>query len=154
MATRLRDRAAHATGAASEVLAATAALAQDRAWLGAAEKRIKDGAPAVTAVGAAVEQFVDMFTQLGGLMAERVTDLRDIRDRVIAELSGLPEPGVPLPDIPSILCAEDLAPADTAGLDPEPRRRPCHHVGRADEPHRDHRQAAWHPVCRRRRGTR
>ena len=59
-----------------------------------------------------------MFTQLGGLMAERVTDLRDIRDRVIAELSGMPEPGVPLPDIPSILCAEDLAPADTAGLDP------------------------------------
>ena len=52
-------------------------------------------------------------------MAERVTDLRDIRDRVIAELSGLPEPGVPLPDVPSILCAEDLAPADTAGLDPK-----------------------------------
>ena len=59
-----------------------------------------------------------MFTQLGGLMAERVTDLRDVRDRVIAELSGLPEPGVPVPDVPSILCAEDLAPADTAGLDP------------------------------------
>nr|MDT0525566.1 PEP-utilizing enzyme [Streptomyces sp. DSM 41633] len=67
----------------------------------------------------AVDQFVDLFTQLGGLMAERVTDLRDIRDRVIAELSGLPEPGVPLPEVPSILCAEDLAPADTAGLDPQ-----------------------------------
>src|SRR5690349_2448318 len=118
VANRLRDRAGHATGAASEVLAATAALAQDRAWLGAAEKRIKEGTPAVSAVVAAVEQFVDMFTQLGGLMAERVTDLRDIRDRVIAELSGLPEPGVPLPELPSILCAEDLAPADTAGLDP------------------------------------
>ena len=70
------------------------------------------------AVVAAVDQFVDLFTQLGGLMAERVTDLRDIRDRVIAELSGLPEPGVPLPDVPSVLLAEDLAPADTAGLDP------------------------------------
>jgi phosphotransferase system enzyme I (PtsI) len=119
VATRLRDRAAHATGAASEVLAATATLAQDRAWLGAAEKRIKDGMPAVPAVVAAVEQFVDTFTKLGGLMAERVTDLRDIRDRVVAELSGLPEPGVPVPEVPSILCAEDLAPADTAGLDPE-----------------------------------
>lgn len=118
VATRLRDRAAHATGAASEVLAATATLAQDRAWLGAAEKRIAAGAPAVRAVTEAVDQFVELFTQLGGLMAERVTDLRDIRDRVIAELSGLPEPGVPLPDVPSILCAEDLAPADTAGLDP------------------------------------
>jgi phosphotransferase system enzyme I (PtsI) len=119
VANRLRDRAAHATGAASEVLAATATLAQDRAWLGAAEKRIKEGMPAVRAVTAAVEQFVAMFTQLGGLMAERVTDLKDIRDRVIAELSGLPEPGVPLPATPSILCAEDLAPADTAGLDPK-----------------------------------
>jgi phosphoenolpyruvate-protein phosphotransferase (PTS system enzyme I) len=119
VSTRLRDRAAHATGAASEVLAATATLAQDRAWLAAAEKRIKDGTPAQPAVVQAVEQFVAMFTQLGGLMAERVTDLQDIRDRVIAELSGLPEPGVPLPDVPSILCAEDLAPADTAGLDPK-----------------------------------
>ncbi len=118
VASRLRDRAAHATGAASEVLAATATLAQDRAWLGAAEKRITEGAPAVRAVAGAVEQFADMFTKLGGLMAERVTDLRDIRDRVIAELKGLPEPGVPVPAVPSILCAEDLAPADTAGLDP------------------------------------
>lgn len=118
VATRLRDRAAHATGAASEVLAATATLAQDRAWLGAAEKRIATGAPAVRAVTEAVAQFVDLFTKMGGLMAERVTDLRDIRDRVVAELSGLPEPGVPLPATPSILCAEDLAPADTAGLDP------------------------------------
>ncbi|MGB7359904.1 MAG: phosphoenolpyruvate--protein phosphotransferase, partial [Mycobacterium sp.] len=119
VATRLRERAAHATGVASEVLAATATLAQDRAWLGATEKRIKEGAPAVRAVVGAVDQFVDMFTKMGGLMAERVTDLRDIRDRVIAELNGLPEPGVPVPDKPSVLCAEDLAPADTAGLDPK-----------------------------------
>ncbi len=118
VANRLRERAAHATGAASEVLAATATLAQDRAWLGAAEKRITSGVPAVRAVVEAVDQFIDLFTQVGGLMAERVTDLKDIRDRVIAELRGLPEPGVPLPAVPSILCAEDLAPADTAGLDP------------------------------------
>ena len=118
VATRLRDRAAHATGAASEVLAATATLAPDRAWLGAAEKRIGSGSPATRAVHEAVAQFADLFTKMGGLMAERVTDLQDIRDRVVAELSGLPEPGVPVPDVPSILCAEDLAPADTAGLDP------------------------------------
>jgi phosphotransferase system enzyme I (PtsI) len=119
VAGRLKDRAAHATGAASEVLAATAMLAQDRAWLGAAEKRINQGEPAVRATVEAVAQFTDLFTQMGGLMAERVTDLRDIRDRVVAELSGLAEPGVPVPDVPSVLCAEDLAPADTAGLDPE-----------------------------------
>ncbi|GAA3182095.1 hypothetical protein GCM10020255_076600 [Rhodococcus baikonurensis] len=66
---------------------------------------------------AATEQFVVLFTKVGGVMAERVTDLEDIRDRVIAELSGLPEPGVPMPETPSVLCADDLAPADTAGLD-------------------------------------
>lgn len=118
VADRLRDRAAHATGVAAEVLAATAQLAQDKAWLAAARKRIAVGDPAERATHQAVAQFADLFTKMGGLMAERVTDLQDIRDRVTAELRGLPEPGVPVPSTPSILCAEDLAPADTAGLDP------------------------------------
>jgi phosphotransferase system enzyme I (PtsI) len=117
VADRLRARAGHATGVASEVLATTATLAQDRAWLADAEKRISAGTPAVQAVAGAIDKIAAMFTQLGGMMAERVTDLRDVRDRVIADLSGLPEPGVPVPDVPSILCAEDLAPVDTAGLD-------------------------------------
>ena len=117
VAQRLRDRAATATGAAAEVLGATAQLATDRAWLAAAEKAIGSGMSAVSATVAAATQFIEMFTKMGGLMAERVTDLKDIRDRVVAELAGLPEPGVPVPSEPSILCAEDLAPADTAGLD-------------------------------------
>lgn len=118
VAQQLRERAAAATGAAAKVLEATALLAQDRAWLGSAENAIKAGQPAVRATAQAVTQFIEMFTKMGGLMAERVTDLKDIRDRVIAALVGLPEPGVPDPVEPSILCAEDLAPADTAGLDP------------------------------------
>jgi phosphotransferase system enzyme I (PtsI) len=61
---------------------------------------------------------MDMFSALGGLMAERVTDVRDVRDRIVAELTGQGEPGVPSPDVPSVLLADDLAPADTAGLDP------------------------------------
>src|SRR6185312_6059031 len=119
VAGRLRNRAERATGAASEVLAATAGLAQDPALLAAAQERIAQGYPAVRATVQAIAQFTDHFTRIGGLMAERVTDLHDIRDRLIAELSGLPEPGVPLPARPSILCAPDLAPADTACLDPE-----------------------------------
>lgn len=118
VADRLRARAAKASGAAAEVLATTATLAQDRAWASSTEKRIAAGMSAVGAVVATADQFVEMFTRMGGLMAERVADLRDIRDRVIAELRGLPEPGVPVPDVPSVLFAEDLAPADTAGLDP------------------------------------
>ena len=158
VADRLRERAAHATGSASEVLAATAQLAQDRAWLGESEKWIRMGTPAVRATAEAVEKFADMFTKMGGLMAERVTDLRDIRDRVIAQLSGLPEPGVPVPDVPSILLAEDLAPADTAGLDPALIVGLATSLGGPDQPHRDHRAAVGDSVrggdrrARRRRG--
>lgn len=119
VAQRLRDRASQATGAASEVLAATAGLASDKAWLADADKRISAGLPATNAITAATEKFIAMFTKLGGLYAERVTDLQDVRDRVLAELAGTPEPGVPQPDSPAVLLADDLAPADTAGLDPK-----------------------------------
>ncbi|MFZ2174826.1 MAG: putative PEP-binding protein [Rhodococcus sp. (in: high G+C Gram-positive bacteria)] len=118
VAQRLRERAAAVSGAAAEVLQANAAMATDRGWLGAAQKLIAAGTPADEAAVEATEQFVVLFTRMGGLMAERVTDLRDIRDRVVSELAGLPEPGIPVPVEPSILCATDLAPADTAGLDP------------------------------------
>ena len=54
----------------------------------------RSAAPEVLTVipAPATEQFAAMFAKLGGIMAERITDLRDIRDRVIAELAGLPEP--------------------------------------------------------------
>ncbi|AZG44162.1 Phosphoenolpyruvate-protein phosphotransferase [Gordonia insulae] len=100
------------------MLSATAGLAEDRGWVGAASALIAKGTAAPAAAVAATEQFAAMFTKLGGLMAERVTDLNDVRDRVVAELLGVPEPGVPEPDVPSVLLADDLAPADTAGLDP------------------------------------
>jgi len=118
VADRLATRAAAATGVSAEVLAATAGLAADRGLLSAVEQRIEAGAPAEMATVAAAQQFVEMFTALGGLMAERATDVRDVRDRVVAELTGQGEPGVPAPEVPSVLLADDLAPADTAGLDP------------------------------------
>src|SRR5680860_284883 len=116
VADRLADRASAATGAAAEVLTATAGLARDKGLRSAVTKRLNAGDTLLVALGAAVDQFASLFTQMGGLMAERVTDLRDIEKRVTAELVGAPEPGVPTPDEPSILFAEDLAPADTAGL--------------------------------------
>lgn len=118
VANRFADRASTATGVASEVLGATAALARDRGWSRAATKLINAGTSAEGATTQAIGQFVAQFEKLGGLMAERTTDLKDIRNRVVAELMGLPEPGVPKPTSPVILCADDLAPADTAGLDP------------------------------------
>src|SRR4051795_12895266 len=113
----LAARAAQASGAAAEVLTATSGLARDKGLRAAVKKRLTAGDSLLTAVDAAVEQFAGIFTQMGGLMAERVTDLRDVERRMIARLVGEPEPGVPVPDRASVLVAEDLAPADTAGLD-------------------------------------
>ncbi len=118
VADRLAARAGAATGVSAEVLSATAGLARDRGLLAAVEQRIDAGSPAAVATVAAAQQFVDLFTGLGGVMAERVTDVRDVRDRIVAELTGQGEPGVPAPEVPSVLLADDLAPADTAGLDP------------------------------------
>ena len=118
VAGRLTERAAAATGVSAEVLSTTAGLARDRGLLSSVEQRIDAGAPAAVATVQAAQQFMNMFTSLGGLMAERVTDVRDIRDRIVAHLTGQGEPGVPSPTVPSVLLADDLAPADTAGLDP------------------------------------
>ncbi len=58
------------------------------------------------------------FEAAGGYLAERVSDLDDLRDRLVAACLGQPMPGVPDPGHPYLLIARDLAPADTAGLDP------------------------------------
>ncbi|GAA2520004.1 phosphoenolpyruvate--protein phosphotransferase [Rarobacter incanus] len=114
---RLAARAEQASGHAAEVLSMTAGLATDRGWQKEALKRIAAGTPPVQATWGATNKFVEMFERAGGLMAERTTDLRDVRDRVVAALQGDPEPGIPAPSTPVVLVADDLSPADTATLD-------------------------------------
>ena len=118
VADRLQERAGLASGSASEVLSATAALVQDRGLAALVGKHAAAGHGPASSTVKAVDELVAMFTAAGGVMAERVTDLRDVRDRVVAEILGQPEPGVGVPTRPSVLLADDLAPADTAGLDP------------------------------------
>lgn len=115
----LFERATHAEGHVAEVLTVTASLATDRAWKRETTGRIRKGTPAVQATMASTEKFIALFEKAGGLMAERTTDLRDVRDRVIAHLEGRPEPGIPHADHPVVLLADDLSPADTAGLHPD-----------------------------------
>lgn len=114
----LLARAERSSGHAAEVLTVTASIAMDRAWKKDVIKRIRVGVPAIQATMAATAKYVDLFEKLGGLMAERTADLRDVRDRTLARLQGFEEPGIPDVFEPSILLADDLAPADTAGLDP------------------------------------
>ncbi|MGC3992877.1 MAG: phosphoenolpyruvate--protein phosphotransferase [Propionicimonas sp.] len=116
VATGLEARAAVASDHARPILEAGAMMARDPGLAAGIDGQLQAGKGVTTAVTDAVEEICAMFTALGGYMAERVTDLRDVRDRAVARLLGQPEPGVPTLTEPSILAAHDLAPAETATL--------------------------------------
>ena len=117
VADMLERRAATSSGTVATVLEATAAMARDSELAAQVRTRIEAGQAAAFAVDRAVAEFVDLFTQAGGYLAERVTDLASVRDRVVARLTGQREPGVPALDRPSVVVADDLSPADTAALE-------------------------------------
>jgi phosphotransferase system enzyme I (PtsI) len=119
VADRLSLRATTVRGEAQAVLETTAAMAADPALLSKAEQRVtKHGLSAARAVFEAANEFAETLAAAGGYLAERARDVRDVRDRLIAELTGVQPPGVPDLDQPGVLLARDLAPADTADLDP------------------------------------
>lgn len=103
-------------GEAREVLAATAMIARDPAIMDEVRSQLEAGHGKTWALAAAIEHFAKILDGLGGYMAERVSDLRDVHRRAHARLHGLPEPGMPLLESPAVLVADDLAPADTAEL--------------------------------------
>ncbi|MDQ0735719.1 phosphoenolpyruvate--protein phosphotransferase [Arthrobacter agilis] len=114
----LKRRAEIAKGDARAVLQATSLMAADPMLLKSATKLINNGTSPARAVWEAGASVAEMLHNLGGYMAERTADVLDVRSRIVAELRGLPAPGIPSSDVPFILVAEDLAPADTATLDP------------------------------------
>jgi phosphotransferase system enzyme I (PtsI) len=115
----LTERAEKAAGSAKDVLKATALMAADPTLVKSAVKMVKtDRLTPERAVWEAAEVVVAQLTALGGYMAERTADVRDVRNRIVAELRGEQAPGIPTSSTPFILVAEDLAPADTATLDP------------------------------------
>ena len=119
VADELRRRAELVSGDAAEILGMTAKMATDRGLVRGVKKQLGHGLGVTAAVHAAVEGYVAKLQQLGGYMAQRATDLFDVRDRTIAHLRGLPAPGIPTMTSPGIVVATDLAPAETAVLDPE-----------------------------------
>lgn len=116
VAQTLEDRAARADPTAQQILTATAMMARDPGLAAAADKHLAGGRGLATAVDAATEEYCAVFSQAGGYLAERVTDLRDVRDRAVARILGHQDPGVPELTEPSVIVANDLAPAETASL--------------------------------------
>jgi phosphotransferase system enzyme I (PtsI) len=115
---RLRDRATAASGEARDILDAQAMIAADPTLREGVTTRVKNGADAPHALRDTFDEHRTSLEQLGGYLAERAADLDDIAHRAIAVALGQPMPGVPDPGHPFVLVADDLAPADTATLDP------------------------------------
>ncbi|MFI6814395.1 phosphoenolpyruvate--protein phosphotransferase [Nonomuraea sp. NPDC050328] len=116
VADELEARAARAGGAAGEILEAQAMMAADPMLREAAEDLVKEGLDPAHALDAAFATHREALVAAGGYFAERAADLDDLRNRAVAAVLGLPMPGVPDPGHPFVLVAEDLSPADTAGL--------------------------------------
>lgn len=114
---RLNERANAAEGQGMEVLRMTATLATDPSIASEVRMRVMSGAAVVLATIEAFDLFIRRFEHGSVLMSERAVDLKDVRDRIIAELTGQDEPGIVAPDTPVVLLAEDLSPANTAILD-------------------------------------
>lgn len=119
VAADLAAKGERAGGEAQAVLEAAAMMAQDPTLVDDVKVRIGAGSTGERAVFDAFGAFQRMLADMGGYMAERATDLADVAQRIIAALRGVPAPGVPDSDVPFILVAPDLAPADTALLDLE-----------------------------------
>lgn len=104
---------------AAAIVAATAKLAADPLIPEEAAPKLAVGLTAERAVWEVLTDLAANYAEAGGQLAERATDVRDVRNRIVAELTGQPAPGIPEPGEPFILVARDLAPADTAVLDPQ-----------------------------------
>lgn len=102
---------------AAPILEAIAMFAADPSLAASIDALIDAGKTAERAVLEGFGQVEDMFRAIGGYQAERAADLHDVGQRVIADLRGVPAPGVPESDVPFVLVAEDLSPADTSSLD-------------------------------------
>jgi phosphotransferase system enzyme I (PtsI) len=116
VAQSLEARAGTVDDTAQQILKATALIARDKGLVKAAGKLLHAGRGPAQAISGAVEEFAAQFEALGGLFAERVTDLRDVGSRAVAAVLGVPAPGLPHFTEPSVIVAEDLAPAETATL--------------------------------------
>ncbi|WP_337004665.1 MULTISPECIES: phosphoenolpyruvate--protein phosphotransferase [unclassified Microbacterium] len=118
VADQLRTRTAQATGEARAILDASRLLASDPELVSEATALVRaKGRSAARAVWETAAEHEKGLAALGGRMAERAADIRDVRDRIIAEILEVDMPGVPERDEPFVLVATDLAPADTAALE-------------------------------------
>lgn len=115
----LEARAARTVGELHDILLATVEIATDPAIAEEAAGFIASGHTASYAIVKATEVFQELLRASGSYLAERVSDVANIRDRVLCEIAGITYPEIPHFDEPTILIAQDLSPADTSDLETE-----------------------------------
>jgi dihydroxyacetone kinase phosphotransfer subunit len=97
VAESLHGRAARVSGEPRDILIAAALLAADPGTIDEAKTAVLDrGDSPEFAVWSALGDLAADFTAQGGRMAERVADVADIRNRLVASLLGRAAPGVPV----------------------------------------------------------
>nr|WP_137827593.1 phosphoenolpyruvate--protein phosphotransferase [Methylobacterium sp. L1A1] len=116
----LADDTARRLGKADAgIISAQAELIADTDLITLACQLMVEGHGVAFAWNEAVERMADRLAALGNpVLAARAADLRDVGRRVLAQIDPALTSGHDLPDVPCILIAPDLAPSDTAGLDP------------------------------------
>ncbi|WP_434630172.1 phosphoenolpyruvate--protein phosphotransferase [Chromobacterium sp. CV08] len=113
------------------ILAMHQELLQDPELLAQTYSGLADGKSAAWSWRAAFSAYsARLEAQDNPLLRERANDIRDVGRRVLALLAGVKQAALDLP-AGSILIAEDLAPSDTAALDPAKVRGFCTRTGGA-----------------------
>ncbi len=92
-------------------------MLEDDDYLDAVNEVLEEGLNAEYAVERAQNQFAEMFASMDDeYMKARASDIKDISQRVIRILAGVPEDGI-LADEPVIVAADDLTPSETVKMD-------------------------------------
>lgn len=103
--------------AAAGIFGAHLLLLEDADLLGDVNRRIEQGDPAARAVRDAAERVAGEFEALGDpYLRARAADVRAVGEQVVRRLLGIDAPRL---DGDGILVADDLTPAEAAGLDPK-----------------------------------
>ncbi|MGE5678734.1 MAG: phosphoenolpyruvate--protein phosphotransferase [Pseudomonadota bacterium] len=96
-------------------------MLDDPEFLGAIMEEIRvERSNAAYAVKKAADFFVSLMEQIeDAYMRERAADIRDVSDRLIRNLTGIPTDGLKQIKSPVIIVANDLTPSDTAMMSKE-----------------------------------
>jgi len=104
----------------AEIFSAYEMFLDDPTLQEAMERYAREGYSTAVAVHRAYEDSAQLMDNLAdAYFRERAKDIRDVGDRVVRTLLGMPKADLRALPYPAIVVARDLAPADTASVDRE-----------------------------------